>query len=123
MLMNWSTIFDGVIAIGAIIFSIAQWRTGKKEVKISNVSDANSTIELFKNRAEVLEKEQKDLRGEFEAFKKESVIKEDGYKKVIAQQEDLIKTYSEILKNRNPDLENILKELKDYLQQLRDKKE
>lgn len=127
------TIAGVAISTGAILFGIGQYRAGKKEVKTSNVDDANSTIKLFKDRADALEKDLKEnkksaddslnkLRSEFEAFKKESLIKEEAYKKTNLQQEELIKTYAAILQNRNPELESVLKDIKGFLQELRDKK-
>ena len=118
--MDWSIFFQGIMAIGIIAFSIGQFVTGKKEVKIADVDNANSTVRLFKDRADLLEKDLRILRNEFEAYKKETLIKEESNKKTIIQQEDLIKTYGAILQNRNPELENTLKEIRDYLKLLKD---
>ena len=55
--MDWSIFFQGIMAIGVIAFSIGQFVTGKKEVKIADVDNANSTVRLFKDRADLLEKD------------------------------------------------------------------
>lgn len=111
---------EGMVALGACIFFVGQYKAGKKEVKVSNVSDANETIELFKNQAEGFKADLAKLHTDFEAFKKEVLIKEDSYKKTISQQEDLIKTYGALLQNRNPELEKILTELSRTNTEIRD---
>ena len=118
--MDLHTLLDIITIVGIGSYAFGQWRAGRKEVKVADVGNANSTIELFKNRADGLEDELDALRNEFEAYKKEMSIKEEASNKHIAQQEELIKTYDAILKNRNPELEKILAEIRDYLKVLKE---
>lgn len=111
--------FVGVIvAIAGLFAGIGYYRQGKIDAKSSDIDSANSTVKMFKDRADLLDDELKQLRADFEAYKKEVLVKEESYKKTIDQQENLIKTYAGILQNRNPELENILKEIRDFLKHL-----
>jgi len=129
------TIAGGLVAIIAalagLFAAIGYYQQGKASAKNGETENANSTIEMFKNRADGLEKDLKEykikadtdfikLRNEFEAYKKEVLVKEENYKKTNAQQEDLIKTYAALLQNRNPELEKILSEIRDFLKQLKE---
>lgn len=120
-----------IVAMAGLFAGIGYYRQGKNEAKGSETKSANETVELFKNRADGLEKEFKEykikadtdfnkLRSEFESYKKEMLIKEDSHKKTIDQQENLLKTYASILQNRNPELESTLKEIRDFLKMLKE---
>lgn len=111
-----------IISIAGLFAGIGYYKQGRNDAKSSETQSANETVELFKNRSDGLEKELHALRKDFESYKKEAQLKEDGYKKTITQQEDLIRTYSDVLKNRNPELEKTLGEIRDYLKELKELK-
>lgn len=104
-----------IVSIAGLFGGVGYYRQGKNAAKTGETTSANETVELFRNQAEGFKTDLANLHTAFESFKKEVTLKEDSYKKTISQQEDLIKTYSDILKNRNPELENILKEIRDFL--------
>ena len=108
------------VAVAGLFAGIGYYKQGKNEAKSSDVDNANSTVKLFENRAKGLEEELKQLRSEFEAYKKETYLKEERYKRNVSQQEELVKTYAAILKNRNPELETVLKDIKQFLKDIRD---
>ena len=111
-----------VVSLAGLFAGIGYYKQGKNDRRSSDVNSANSTVKMFKDRADILDTELKQLRADFEAYKKEVTIKEEAYKKTVAQQEDLIKTYGAILQNRNPELEATLKEIRDFLKELKEQK-
>lgn len=111
-------ILSTLVGVGAILFGIGQFRLGRKEVKTTDVNSANSIVELFRSKSEELEKDLKQLRTDFETYKKEALAKEEAYKKTIQHQEEMIKNYDIIFRNRNPELEKILIEIRDFLKTL-----
>ena len=109
-----------IVSISGLFAGIGYYKQGKNEAKSSDVDSANSTVRLYKDRADAFEKDLKELHREIDALKKDFTFREESYKKTIDQQEQLIKTYAAILQNRNPELENTLKSINDFLKEIRD---
>lgn len=94
-----------LLAIGGIIFAVAQWKNGKDSGNSSDMATANDTIQILQRSVDTMRQQVKELT---EALAKDhdEIIR---LQEQLKHKEEKIEEYQKIFEHRNPELDTFMK--------------
>lgn len=101
-------IIEGILAIGVVVFAIAQWRNGRNTLN-------TETVQTYKDLLEVTEKKYLQKQEDMQKQINDMSTKMGEFKGLIAGKDAQIADYKQIIENRNPNLEKILNQMVEFM--------
>jgi len=102
-------VVEAVLAIGVIIFAIAQWRNGRSQAGIE-------TIQTYKELLDATEKKYAARQEAMQNQLNEQATKLGELRGILSAKDEQIKILREILENRNPELQKILNQVLKFME-------
>lgn len=113
--MTIITIMIGIAVFAiAAIYGVSQWYNAKRQVKSQALADANQTVALIEKAKQALKEEVGTLTEKINDQGKEIA----GLQGEMRGKDQLIERYTEIFKNRNPELEILLKAVAESMKEM-----